>query len=141
MKSKQNPIRSLSEEKNRPKKRSRKDLDDPFDLNRLIGIHSEVSSQESMEEKRDNRNDGVDNINELDLNVSIDEGCGDQCNATGSTVVLDLVEEVVDVVDHRVAKGMEETVVVGEVVGVNLSGHMDLVKEVVGSEGIYVVSR
>ncbi|PWA77373.1 RNA-directed DNA polymerase, eukaryota, Nucleotide-binding alpha-beta plait domain protein [Artemisia annua] len=111
--SKHKPISCPSDEKNRPKKRSRNDLEDPFDLNRLLGINTDVLTQEKLEENGDNRAEGVVNGDDLDLNTSVEEVSSDHSVASGSVLVADQEDEGVVGVERLVAKEMEETVELG----------------------------
>ncbi|PWA83317.1 RNA-directed DNA polymerase, eukaryota [Artemisia annua] len=133
---KHKPIKSLSDERVRPKKRSRKELDDPFDLNKLLGIVNSPSTQEESFDSGDNRVDRASNSEDIDLNVRVNDDSGGSGFVEGTNHVVDQVDEGDVGEDNFVAKEVEATVDVGEVVGVLLAEHVEMVKEALVSEGI-----
>lgn len=113
----------------RPKKRCRSMEDDPFDLDRFIGIVN-------------NNSVGVNST------IIVEEGSQSQQEEVGSKEVIDLEgipsgevvinEAPVDPVEgegDRLSKEMEATVKLGAILGVKLDDHAGLVKQSIIDEG------
>ncbi|PWA48326.1 RNA-directed DNA polymerase, eukaryota [Artemisia annua] len=113
----------------RPKKRSRNEDNDPFDLDRLLGIfHKEKESQGDLQSKeyespRQSVDGGaLDLIRDALAPESLVDGAGE-------------TDHVVDEGDPLVQE-VEATVAIGAVLGANLAGHEGLVKKVIVNEGL-----
>ncbi|PWA43338.1 nucleotide-binding alpha-beta plait domain-containing protein [Artemisia annua] len=113
----------------RPKKRCRNEDNDPFDLDRLIGIfHNEEGIEgDSQSRSAESLRQSVDG-GSLDLNC---EASAPESAVEGSGAV----EQVVDEGDSLVQE-VEATVIVGAVLGADLAGHEGLVRNAIVEEGI-----
>ncbi|PWA62725.1 nucleotide-binding alpha-beta plait domain-containing protein [Artemisia annua] len=134
----------------RPKKRSRSEDDDPFDLDRFIGINHNVVVEDGVLPSR-----SVESLALREAGVSLDPiinhhvvtgdggasqvpiivNSGTDCVAEGGNEV-----QVCDVVkNNSLDKEVEATVNIGSVLGIDLEGHEGMVRNSIANEGINVV--
>ncbi|KAI3754291.1 hypothetical protein L1987_54072 [Smallanthus sonchifolius] len=129
-------------EDNIPKKRSTAEMEDPFDLNRLLGLGLFGVSGVYGSVEGDNKDPGpgrtrVFSLNSLDLNypaIPVDPVVHCPIPYGDNVVVADYVSE-------QEANEFEAMVKMRDIVGVDLGNHSALVKEIIDGEGINVVDQ
>ncbi|MFS7906104.1 hypothetical protein Hanom_Chr01g00055401 [Helianthus anomalus] len=128
----------------RPLKRNRVQRDEPFsfNLNFVAGEQVEVDLEVSngRETEKGNRDGNVDRI-DLNNRAASDLACSSRVNESPEVVFSNVEAGTVPKVaqDDCLVKEVENTIAVGLDIGVDLNGHIGLVKKVVAGKGNNVV--
>ncbi|KAJ0565796.1 putative RNA recognition motif domain, nucleotide-binding alpha-beta plait domain superfamily [Helianthus annuus] len=113
----------------RPRKRLRDD--DPFDLNKIIGIQ-----EESENSVRSENNDDIFRGNVEDFEKHQQEEPRGFRKEREEEVVKDLNLKPTEEMEESIDEELHITSVMGDVLGVDLQRHEELIKEVIREEGI-----
>ncbi|PWA94018.1 RNA-directed DNA polymerase, eukaryota [Artemisia annua] len=118
-------------ESSRPRKRNRQAEDDPFDLDRFIGI---LQEEESAEGPYMDSNCNKIDVGDLDLNNPAHDSV---ISVNSSSAQIGGLEEVENGVESVAVldKEVEETIKIGVALGMDLAEHKDLVKNSIVVEG------
>ncbi|PWA86209.1 nucleotide-binding alpha-beta plait domain-containing protein [Artemisia annua] len=120
---------------NRPRKRNRQEEDDPFDLDRFIGILQveESAVDPPLESTHINMDTG---IADFPVHTCAIPEVSSMNHLDGSEVAVNGVESTV-----AMDKEVEETIKIGVALGMDLSEHKELVKNHIVGEGNNVVNQ
>ncbi|PWA48465.1 RNA-directed DNA polymerase, eukaryota [Artemisia annua] len=122
-------------ESSRPRKRNRQAEDNPFDLDRFIGI---IQEEESAEGPYMDSNCNKIDVGDLDLNNPAHDSVSSVNSSSAQIGGLEEVENGVESV-AVLDKEVEETIKISVALGMDLAEHKDLVKNSIVVEGNNVV--